>query len=119
MPTLSAGGPLVVENLPVTVRASETMRGRARLYEKANARLHTLDSLRIGTIARVATACGLPVLATVDEVVLAAAAASGRDQRDVRQLLVETVPLTDHALVQLSDELLRLEQKIAENLRPH
>ena len=112
-------GPLVVENLPVTVRASETMRGRARLYEKANARLHTLDSLRIGTIARVATACGLPVLATVDEVVLAAAAASGRDQRDVRQLLVETVPLTDHALVQLSDELLRLEQKIAENLRPH
>lgn len=112
-------GPLVVENLPVTVRASETMRGRARLYEKANARLHTLDSLRIGTIARVATACGLPVLATVDEVVLAAAAASGRDQHDVKGLLVEAVPMTDHALVQLSDELLRLEQIIAENLRPH
>lgn len=112
-------GPLVVENLPVTVRASETMRGRARLYEKANARLHTLDSLRIGTIARIASSCGLPVLATVDQVVLAAAAASGRDQHEVRGLLVEGVPITDHALVQLSDELLRLEQKIAENLRPH
>ncbi len=30
-------GPLVVENLPVTVRASETMLGRARLYEKSRA----------------------------------------------------------------------------------
>jgi len=27
-------GPLIVENLPVTVRANETMQGRARLYER-------------------------------------------------------------------------------------
>ena len=112
-------GPLVVENLPVTVRASETMRGRARLYEHANARLHTLDSLRIGTIARLATTCGLPVVATVDDVIFATAAAAKLDQNDVRTLLVDAAPTNDRALLQLSDELLRLEQRVAENLRPN
>ncbi len=41
-------GPLVVEPLPVTVRAGETMEGRARLYQRSSARLRALDSLRIG-----------------------------------------------------------------------
>ncbi|MCZ9344899.1 DUF4350 domain-containing protein, partial [Streptomyces sp. TRM76130] len=31
-------GPLVPEELPVAVRASETVEGRARLYRKVNAR---------------------------------------------------------------------------------
>ena len=53
-------GPLVVENLPVVVRASETMEGRARLYERSNSRLHALDALRVGTVARLARTCGLP-----------------------------------------------------------
>lgn len=112
-------GPLVIEPLPVAVRASETMRGRARLYERANARLHTLDSLRIGTIARLATACGLPVVATVDEVVLATASAAKLDAIQVRAVLVDAVPTSDRALVRLSDELLHLEQRVAENLRPN
>lgn len=112
-------GPLVVENLPVTVRASETMRGRARLYERANARLHTLDSLRIGTIARLATLGGLATTATVDEVVRASAATSGLDESEVRRLLIDAEPTTDRALVGVSDELLRLEQRVVENLRPH
>ena len=112
-------GPLIVENLPVTVKASETMQGRARLYEKANARLHTLDSLRIGTIARLATLCGLPVLATVDEVVAASAAIAGSDPRVVRHLLVDANPRSDGDLVRLSDELLMFEQTVAHNLRPH
>ncbi len=112
-------GPLIVENLPVTVRASETMQGRARLYEKANARLHTLDSLRIGTVARLATLCGLPVLATVDEVVAASAAIAGLDPRAVRGLLVDANPQSDRDLVRLSDELLVLEQTVTRNLRPH
>ena len=112
-------GPLIVENLPVTVKASETMQGRARLYEKANARLHTLDSLRIGTIARLATLCGLPVLATVDEVVAASAAIAGSDPRVVRHLLVDANPRSDGDLVRLSDELLMFEQAVSHNLRPH
>ena len=112
-------GPLIVENLPVTVRASETMQGRARLYEKANARQHTLDSLRIGTIARLATACGLPVLATVDEVAAASAAIAGMDPAEVVRLLIDEHPATDRDLVRLSDALLDLEQRVAFNSRPH
>ncbi len=112
-------GPLIVENLPVTVRASETMNGRARLYERANARLHSLDSLRIGTIARLATLAGLPVLASVDEVIAASAAAAGMDPAAVRTLLVDAHPASDRELVELSDQLLVLEQTVAHRIRPH
>ena len=112
-------GPLIVENLPVTVRASETMQGRARLYEKANARAHTLDSLRIGTIARLAKLTGLPVLSTVDEVIATAAAHAGMDPRQVRRLLIDAQPRSDREMVGLSDELLTLERLVAHNSRPH
>ena len=112
-------GPLIVENLPVTVKASETMQGRARLYERANARLHTLDSLRIGTIARLAALCGLPVLATVDEVIATCAGVAGLDPSAVHSLLVDAQPTSDRELVRLSDELLVLEQTVAHRLRPH
>ena len=111
-------GPLIVENLPVTVRSSETMHGRARLYQKASARLHALDSLRIGTIDRLARLVGLPRLATVDEVITSVAGLSGRDQRDVRMLLVDAVPANDQQLVELSDQLLILEAAVTSRLRP-
>ena len=95
-------GPLVVENLPVTVRASETMEGRARLYQRGGARLRALDSLRVGTIARVAAQCGLPRLAPVDEVIAAASAVTGADPRQLRSLLLDETPRTDRELVRLS-----------------
>ena len=66
-------GALVVENLPVTVRSRETMEGRARLYAKAGAHTHALDSLRIGTITRLSSVLGLPRNASVDEVASSAA----------------------------------------------
>jgi len=81
-------GPLVIENLPVVVRASETMEGRARLYQKGAARLRALDSLRIGSISRLATQCGLPRLATVDDVIAAVAAITARDTTVIRSLLL-------------------------------
>lgn len=112
-------GPLIVENLPVTVRASETMHGRARLYEKANARQHTLDSLRIGTVDRLAKACGLPTLATVEEVIAASAAIAAMDPHEVRRLLIDGHPASDRELVHLSDDLLTLEERVALNSRPH
>jgi len=111
-------GPLIVENLPVTVRASETMMGRARLYASISARLRALDSLRIGSITRIGALCGLPRAATVDEIVVAAAAASRRQVHEVRHLLLEAEPVNDRELVALSDDLLDLERSIAENLRP-
>lgn len=111
-------GPLVVENLPVTVRASETMLGRARLYERSSSRLRALDALRIGSIQRLAVLCGLPRIATVDDVVSAVASATGRQVGDIRSLLVDANPLTDRDLIGLSDALLLLERDVATAVRP-
>ncbi len=111
-------GPIVVENLPVTVRASETMEGRARLYQKGSARLRAIDSLRIGAVARLASTCGLSRLATVDEVISAVASLTGSDEGAIRNLLLDDVPRTDRALVALSDSLLELERRTAESVRP-
>jgi len=102
-------GPLVAEKLPVIVRSNETMEGRARLYERAGAREHALDALRIGTISRLASACGLPRRSSVDEVIDAVAAVTGRDRDEVADLLVDRIPTGDAALVKLSDDLLVLE----------
>lgn len=110
-------GPLVAERLPVVVRANETMEGRARLYERAGAREHALDSLRIGAIARLATSCGLPRRATVDEVIDAVAALTGRDRGEFADLLVDRIPFQDTALVELSDDLLRLEADVTRVVR--
>ena len=112
-------GPLIVENLPVTVKASETMHGRARLYQQASARLHTLDSLRIGTVDRLGKAVGLPTLATIDEIVDSVAAISGTDRAEVRRLLVDANPTTDGDLVALSDALLTLEALVTRRTRAH
>ena len=106
-------GPIVVENLPVVVRASETMEGRARLYSRARARLHALDALRIGTVDRLARAVGLPRTATVDEVVNAVAALTGRDRPTVSALLLDAIPGSDAELVRTSDQLLALEAEVA------
>ena len=111
-------GPLVIENLPVVVRASETMEGRARLYQKGAARLRALDSLRIGSISRLATQCGLPRLATVDDVIAAVAAITARDTTVIRSLLLTADPHSDRELVRLSDGLLDLERAVVRDIRP-
>ena len=111
-------GPLVVENLPVVVRAGETMEGRARLYERGSARLHALDALRIGTVARLARLCSLPRTASVGEVVDAVAALTGRNRAEVAALLVGDEPTRDSDLLRLSDALLRLEADVTTHVRP-
>lgn len=111
-------GPLVIENLPVTVRASETMHGRARLYARSSARLRALDALRVGSIERIAADLGLPRTADVHEVASAAAALLGRPLPEVRALLVDAVPGTDADLIRLSDQLLVLERAVRQAVRP-
>src|SRR5690606_14824008 len=106
-------GPLVVENLPVTVRASETMEGRARLYETSSARLRVLDALRIGTIDRLGLLCGLPRSASVDDVIRAVSAVTGHHDAEIAALLRDTEPRGDAELVRLSDDLLVLERQAA------
>ncbi|MFT2816875.1 DUF4350 domain-containing protein [Leifsonia sp. A12D58] len=102
-------GPLVAENLPVTVIASETMEGRARLYARNSARLRAADSLRVGTVRRLASVVGLSRTASLDDVIATVAALTGRAPTDIGSLLVGSAPATDRELITLSDRLLELE----------
>jgi len=111
-------GPLVIEKLPVTVRSNETMQGRARLYEKTAARLHTLDSLRIGSIRRLTTLCGMPSTASIDDVINRISPLIDQPVAQLRQLLVDARPTNDSELLSLSDELLALEQRVEFVIRP-
>jgi hypothetical protein len=112
-------GPLVIENLPVVVRSSETMEGRARLYQKASSRTHALDSLRIGTIGRLAALCGLPRSASVTEVVGAVSTVTGRPAPELRELLVDAEPRGDAQFMRMSDDLLALEADVLLRTRPN
>jgi len=106
-------GPLVVERLPVEVRARETMEGRARLYARGDARRHALDALRSGAVARLADRLGLPRSAGVDELVLALQSLTGRDRSAIEDLLRSGDPATDALLLQYSDALRLLEDEVA------
>lgn len=110
-------GRVVVEDMPVVVRASETMEGRARLYERANARVHALEAIRIGTIARLARLLGMPRSATAEEVANATAAVTGRPRAEVAAILIGARPAGDADLISLSDALQRLERDAAASLR--
>ena len=110
-------GPLVIEKLPVTVRSSETMQGRARLYAKSAARLHTLDSLRIGTLRRLAALCGMPTTASVDDVINRVSPLVEQPLAQLRRLLIDAEPASDHELIALSDELLALEDRVRTIIR--
>jgi len=103
-------GALVTENLPVTVKASETMEGRARLYARTNARLRALDALRVGALQRLAQSAGIGRLAPLEEVIGAVAEVTGRTPHDVRQVLVGAIPRNDAELKALADALHGLEQ---------
>lgn len=111
-------GPLVVENLPVVVRAGETREGRARLYQRSSARLRAADSLRIGALGRLAGLTGLPQAATTIEIADAVAAVTGRDRHSMHTLLIDGVPGTDAELIALSDHLAELERATAGAVSP-
>lgn len=98
-------GPLVIENLPVVVRAEETMEGRSRLYQRSSARLRALDALRIGSIGRIAALAGLPSNAGMATVVSAAATLTARSPAEVERILVDAVPRSDRELMALAREL--------------
>lgn len=111
-------GPLVVEHLPVVVRAGETREGRARLYQRTSSQLRAADALRIGTIGRLCTTVGLPRVATTDEIVEAVAALTGRNRSAVLSLLVDERPRSDRELIDLSDRLAELERATAAAASP-
>jgi hypothetical protein len=105
-------GAVVVEPLPVVVRAAETVEGRARLYRRGGARGHAAEALRAGVRNRLGTALGLPRRADPPAVVAAVAARAGRPGPDVAALLYGSAPADDGALVRLADDLDALEREV-------
>ncbi|MEU3343403.1 DUF4350 domain-containing protein [Streptomyces sp. NPDC006700] len=107
-------GPLVPEKLPVAIRASETVEGRARLYRKANARDRAATALRSTTRIRLAPLVGVPVSqAHTPEALLPALSARvhGKGQ-SLHDLLFGPPPGDDAALVTLADRLDALEREV-------
>lgn len=92
-------GPLVVERMPVVVRAAETTEGRARLAARTRDRTHALDTLRVAAVRRTARRLGLPRSAHVDEVVRTAAHATGIPHQHVGAVLVGGAVPDDRSLV--------------------
>ena len=111
-------GPLVAETLPVTVRASETTEGRARLYARAGDPLHAADRLRIGALRRIAALLGLGANAAAPEIADAAAGRTGLDRRIARSILIDDIPRSDADLVALSTRLRDLEDAVRTAVRP-
>lgn len=128
-------GPLVPEQLPVAVRASETTEGRARLYRRANARDRAADALRSAARARLAALTGVSA-AEADSPGALIPALSGNsetsaptdphtrpdsemtpgtdtgDSADLHSLLFGPAPTTDAELIRLADELDHVERRL-------
>ncbi|CAM5249357.1 hypothetical protein STENM223S_03275 [Streptomyces tendae] len=110
-------GPLVPEKLPVAIRASETVEGRARLYRKANARDRAATALRSATRTRLAPLVGIPVTrAHTPESLLPALSAhlhgAPGDGQTLHALLFGPPPGDDAALIALADQLDALEREV-------
>ncbi len=104
-------GPLVLEPLPVVVKASETAAGRARLYQDAGAAGTAADSLRAGTLLRMAHHLRLGPGASRADVVAAVSAHTGRPAAELTQL-IQTRPATDAVLLRWARELDVLEKEV-------
>lgn len=108
-------GALVSERLPVAVRASEAVEGRARLYRKANARAHTAGTLRAATRDRLALLLALPPAEAQSPESLLPALSDRLGPAAVDTLLpllFGPAPTTDLALVTLADRLDALEREV-------
>ncbi|QDO40514.1 DUF4350 domain-containing protein [Streptomyces sp. RLB3-17] len=104
-------GPLVPERLPVAIRASETVEGRARLYRKANARDRAATALRSTTRTRLAPLIGVsPAQAHAPEALLPARLDG--DGQALHALLFGPPPSDDAALISLADQLDALEREV-------
>lgn len=106
-------GPVVTEPLPVVVRATETTRGRGRLYRRGKAHAHSGAALRAGALSRLAPRIGLPRSATREDVIAALAHATGREPEAIADLLYGPSPTDDTALMRLAQALDQLEEEVS------
>ncbi len=107
-------GPLVPEKLPVAIRASETVEGRARLYRKADARDRAATALRSATRTRLAPLVGVPATQahTPESLLPALSVHLNGDGQSLHALLFGPPPGDDAALIALADQLDALEREV-------
>ena len=108
-------GPLVAEELPVVVRASETVEGRGRLYRSQRARDRAADALRTATLQRLLPRLGLGQTAAPPAVVEAVAQRCGQPPATVGHMLFGPPPATDSDLVHLARALDNIERQVAQS----
>lgn len=106
-------GPLVAEDLPVVVRASETVEGRGRLYRSRRARDRAAEALRTAALHRMLPRLGLGPNADSTAVVQAVAQRIGGDPNVLGHLLFGPPPETDADLVNLANQLDDTERQVA------
>ncbi|HTX96876.1 MAG TPA: DUF4350 domain-containing protein [Mycobacterium sp.] len=105
-------GPLVAEELPVVVRASETVEGRGRLYRSRRARDRAAAALRTATLQRLLPRLGLGPDASAAAVVTTVTQRTGSDPGFVSYHLFGPPPATDNDLLQLARALDDIERRV-------
>ncbi|MCV6970631.1 DUF4350 domain-containing protein [Mycobacterium bohemicum] len=105
-------GPLVAEELPVVVRASETVEGRGRLYRSRRARDRAAAALRTATLQRLLPRLGLGPDAPAPAVVATVAQRGGADAGYVSYQLFGPPPATDDDLLHLARALDDIERQV-------
>ncbi|MDQ0613287.1 hypothetical protein QF046_000928 [Microbacterium sp. W4I4] len=110
-------GPLVAESLPVTVRAAETMQGRARLTAKAADAPHAAAVIRTGTLTRLAARLALSPRASVPEIADAASDRLRVPRTSLYDLLGGPPPQSDNELIELARRLAELETAVDDAVR--
>jgi hypothetical protein len=105
-------GPLVAEEMPVVVRASETVEGRGRLYRSRRARDSAANALRTATLQRLLPRLGLGAGAPASAVVATVAQRSGANEGFVAHHLFGPPPATDGGLLHLARALDEIERQV-------
>jgi hypothetical protein len=106
-------GPLVAEELPVVVRASETVEGRGRLYRSRRARDRAAHALRAATLQRLLPRLGMGADTSAPAVVVAVAQRTGYHPELLQHILFGPPPASDADLVQLARALDDIERQVA------
>jgi hypothetical protein len=108
-------GPLVAEQLPVVVRASETVEGRGRLYRSRRARDRAADALRTAALQRMTPRLGLGHDAAPATIAQSIAERCGLHPHAVAHTLFGPPPANDPDLVIVARELDNIERQVAQS----
>lgn len=106
-------GPLVVERLPVVVRATETVEGRARLLQAARARATAARALRTATRDRLARRLGMGSRAERAATIAAIADHVDATSAEIDDVLYGAEPVDDAGLVALAARLDAIEEEVS------